>query len=401
VADRPATSAAIRERNLHVVLDALRAAGPASRSDIAARTGLSKPTVGAALRSFEGAGIVRQFGRTTGHRGPSASLYDLDAGAALVLGVDVGAHYARAQLADLDGAVVDELTIRVQRPTAEAVVAALREVAARIADHAEQVELAVVGWPGIVDPVTGRISAAPNIAGWDGLVAEAVAGAALGLPVVVDNDVNLAALGERRAGAGKDVDSFAYLSIGSGLGAGIVLHGRLHRGARGAAGEVGFLPVGEDPFAESEAGGRGAMEARLSAGGLLAVAERLAATTPSELAAPFEVADLFAAARAGDALGRAVVAHAARETAVCVAGLTSVVDLELVLLGGGIGTNAEFLLPDVRAATAALVPAPPHIECAALDDRAVTVGAVAVGLERARSVVVRRLVDGGVERVPR
>jgi len=394
VVERPASPAAIREHNLHVVLDALRAGRPASRSDIAARTGLSKPTVGSALRSFEGAGIVREFGRTTGHRGPGASLYDLVAEAALVLGVDVGSHYARAQLADLDGEVVAELTIRLERPAAEAVVAALREVAARIAAHAGQVELAVVGSPGIVDPATGRISAAPNIAGWDGLVAEAVASTALGLPVVVDNDVNLAALGERRAGAGQDVDSFAYLSIGSGLGAGIVLHGRLHRGARGAAGEVGFLPVGEDPFALSQVGGRGAMEARLSTGGLLAVAERLAGTTTTELAAPFEVADLFAAARAGDALGRAVVAHTARETAVCIAGLTSVVDLELVLLGGGIGTNGELLLPDVRAATAALVPAPPRIECAALADRAVTVGAVAVGLERARRAVVGRLVDG-------
>jgi predicted NBD/HSP70 family sugar kinase len=134
------------------------------------------------------------------------------------------------------------------------------------------------------------------------------------------------------------------------------------------------------------------MEARLSSRVLVEVAERLAATTTTALAAPFEVESLFEAARSGDQLGRAVVAYTARATAVCVAGLTSVADLDLVLLGGGIGINGELLLPDVRAATAALVPAPPQIECAMLGERAVRVGAVAVGADIAREAVVRRLV---------
>jgi predicted NBD/HSP70 family sugar kinase len=384
----------IRERNARAVLEALRERDPASRADLAVRTGLSKPTVAGALRGFEAAGLVREYGRTTGRRGPSASLYEFVPDAALVLGIDIGAHYVRAVLSDLDREPIEDLTLPLTRAHADDVLDSVRRIRRRVGRRIDRVELAVVGSPGIVDPATGRISAAPNIEGWEGVLAERVLGDALGVPVRLDNDVNLAALGERTAGGGRDADSFAYLNIGSGLGAGIVLHGQLHRGARGAAGEVGFLPVGDDPFEPSQREHGGPMEARLSSRALEECAQRLAATTTSSLSAPYDVESLFEAARAGDALGRAVVAYTARATAVCVAGLTSVVDLELVLLGGGIGLNGELLLPDVRAAIARLVPAPPQVECATLGERAVRVGAVAVGADIARATVVRRTVQG-------
>ena len=388
------TPPGIRERNTHAVLEALREGRPASRADLALQTGLSKPTVGAALRALEAAGLVREYGRVTGRRGPSASLHEPVPDAALVLGIDIGARYVRAVLADLDGQPLQELTEQLARPHADEVLACVRAIGDAVGERLERVELAVVGTPGIVDP-SGRIGAAPNIEAWEGVLAERVLGGVLGVPVRVDNDVNLAALGERTAGGGRDADSFAYLNIGSGLGAGIVLHGQLHRGARGAAGEIGFLPVGADPFERGSREHGGAMEARLSDRALVEHAARLAATTSSSLAAPYDVESLFEAAREGDPLGRAVVAYAARATAVCVAGLTSVVDLELVLLGGGIGIHGgELLLPEVRAATAELVPAPPEIRCAELGDRAVDVGAVAVGLEIARETVVRRVVQG-------
>ncbi|HEY8584993.1 MAG TPA: ROK family transcriptional regulator, partial [Capillimicrobium sp.] len=375
------------------VLDALGDGRPLSRADLALRTGLSKPTVAGALRSFEEAGLVREFGRTTGRRGPSASLYQRVADAALVLGVDIGSRYVRAVLADLDGGSVQELTVRLGRPHAEEVVAAATELRERIGAAAERTELAVVGTPGVVDPATGRIGSAPNIEAWEGVLAESVLARALGLPVTIENDVNLAALGEQAHGAGRAVESFAYVTVGAGLGAGIILHGQLHRGARGAAGEVGFLPIGSDPFAGGGEAGKGAMERQLSSAGLVATAERLAEGTATRLARPFEVDELFAAARDGDALGRAVVAETAREIALCVAGLSAVVDLDLVLLGGGIGDNADLLLPDVRAAAARLLPQPPRVERAALGARAVTTGAVAVALGAAREAVVRRVVS--------
>jgi predicted NBD/HSP70 family sugar kinase len=390
---REPSSRAIREHNLQLVLDALGDGRPLSRAELAARTRLSKPTVAGALRTFEEAGLVREFGRTTGRRGPSASLYQRVSDAALVLGIDVGARYVRSVLADLDGAPVQELTLRLARPHADEVVAAIGELRERIGEAAERTELAVVGTPGIVDPVSGRIGAAPNIEAWEGVLAERVLSRSLGLPVRIENDVNLAALGEQAHGGGRGVENFAYLTVGSGLGAGIVLNRRLHRGARGAAGEVGFLPVGDDPFDATHRTEKGAMERHLSSAGLVAAGERLAATVATALTPPFEVDQLFDAARHGDPLGRAVVADTARAIAVCIAGLSAVVDLDLVLLGGGIGDNDDLLLPDVRTAAAELLPLPPRVERAALGARAVTTGAVAVALDAARQTVLRRLVD--------
>ena len=392
----PATqlsSRAIREHNLRLVLDALGDGRPLSRADLAATTRLSKPTVAGALRTFEDAGLVREFGRTTGRRGPSASLYQRVSDAALVLGVDIGARYVRSVLADLDGAPVEERTLRLAHPHADDVVAAVGELRAWLGDKAERTELAVVGTPGVVDPASGRIGSAPNIEAWEGVLAERVLARALGLPVRIDNDVNLAALGEQAHGGGRGAENFAYLTVGSGLGAGIVLNRRLHRGARGAAGEVGFLPVGDDPFTATRRTEKGAMERRLSSTGLVAAAERLAGTTATALSPPFEVDQLFDAARHGDPLGRAVVAETARAIALCIAGLGAVVDLDLVLLGGGIGDNDDLLLPDVRAAAAELLPLPPRVERAALGARAVTTGAVAVALDEARQTVLRRLVE--------
>jgi predicted NBD/HSP70 family sugar kinase len=395
VARATPSSATIREHNLQAVLSALQDRRPAARAELADRTALSKPTVGAALRAFERAGLVREYGRTTGRRGPSASLYDLVPEAMLVLGVDIGARHVRFALADLDARPVVEGTLRLPRAHAREVLAAMGEIRKRIGDLHARTELAVVGSPGIIDPASGRVGAAPNIEGWDGTLAEAVLVEALGVPVRVENDVNLAALGEQASGKGREVESFAYLAVGSGLGAGIVLHGELHRGARGASGEVGYLPVGEDPFAPANRARGGPMETRLSSQGLVEAAERLAARFDTAVPRPFDPQGLFEAARTGDPLGRAVVAQTARQMAVCIAGLTAVVDLELVLLGGGIGASGELLLPDIREAVARLVPAPPGIERAGLGELAVRTGAVAVGLTLARQAVLRRLLDGG------
>jgi predicted NBD/HSP70 family sugar kinase len=387
------TTAAIRAHNLGIVLDALRERRPVSRAELSARTGLSKPTVAGALRAFLATGLIHEYGRTTGRRGPSASLYDLVPQSVLVLAVDIGARYLRSELADLDGVPVDEVSLRLPHPSAAAVLACLDELRERITDCAERIAATVVGTPGVIDPATGRITSAPNIGDWEGILPEPVLSDALGLPVRVENDVNLACLGEQAAGRGRGVDSFAYLNVGTGLGAGIVLDGRLHRGAHGAAGEIGYLPVGPAPLAPEEHIHGGPMETRLSTQGLTQTAERLAEELDTQVPRPFDIQALFDAARTRDPLGRAVVTHTAREIAVCVAGLTSVVDLELVLLGGGIGSGDELLLPDVRATVTKLVPLPPRIERAALGERAIRTGAVAVALEEARRTVVWRLVQ--------
>jgi predicted NBD/HSP70 family sugar kinase len=367
----PAPGTEARARSLHAVLAALRATPRLSRAELAERTGLSKPTVGSALRALSEPGLVRERGRTTGRRGPSASLHEAVPDAVRVLGVDIGGDHVRAVAADLDGTVLDEVDIRLDRGDAEHVLAAVGTVRERLAGP--RVELAVAGSPGVLDPGSGRIRSSPSIAGWGDARAETVLRRALGVPTLVENDVNLGALGELARGAGQGHGSFAYLDVGAGLGAGIVLGGRLHRGRHGAAGEVGYLAVGPDPVGEVGPD-RGPMEARLS---------RAAIADDPEA--------LFAAARGGDRTAAAVVERTAQALAICIASITAVVDLELVLLGGDVGGAGDLFLEPVRRTTATLVPFAPDIACAQLGNHAVLAGAVALGAERAVADVVRRL----------
>ena len=238
-------STAIRERNVHAVLEALRDRRPASRTDIALMTGLSKPTVGGALRSFESAGLVREYGRTTGRRGPAASLFELVPDAVLVLGIDVGTRYVRALLCDLDGDPVEEVTLQLARPHADEVLESMRR------DRPAQRHDARADRAGRRrHPRRGRSRDGQDQRGAPhrGLGRRAGGARPRGRPRACRSASTTTSTsppsGNSEHGAGRGVESFAYLHIGSGLGAGIILHGRLHRGARGAAGEVGFLPAG-------------------------------------------------------------------------------------------------------------------------------------------------------------
>ena len=164
------------------------------------------------------------------------------------------------------------------------------------------------------------------------------------MPVHVENDINLAALGEQWRGVARGVDDFAFLSIGTGLGAGLVLRGELHRGRHGAAGEVDFVAAGSgvdiDPCAAAVVGaGRAA---------------RRRARRRTTLAPPYDVRAVFAAARAGDAVARAVVEEEARRIALHIVPLAAVADVALVVLGGGLGANGDLLLEPVRALLARL-----------------------------------------------
>jgi predicted NBD/HSP70 family sugar kinase len=379
--DEPTNGIALRQASVSTVLDALQKQPRCSRAELAQLTGLSKPTVATALAALEGGGLVRERGRTTGRRGPSASLYEFVADAALVLGIDVGAHQVRAVLADLDGKPQADAEAALEVADAEQLLRVIGELAGQL--RRATTELVIVGSPGIVDPGSGRIRSCPQIDGWEGIEAERVLSDLLGIRTTVENDVNLAALGELARGAGQGRASFAYLNVGSGLGAGLVIDGRLYRGRHGAAGEVGYLAVGADPAANTTSS-QGAMERRLSHEALVSFARSL------DPGAPRDPRELFARARRGDRLGRAVVAEATEALSVCIASINAVVDLDLVLVGGGIGLQSDVLIEPLRASTAALVPYPPEILPGALGDQATLSGAAAIGAQLARRQLVNR-----------
>jgi predicted NBD/HSP70 family sugar kinase len=200
----------------------------------------------------------------------------------------------------------------------------------------------------------------------------------LGGRIGVENDVNLAAEGERWRGLGRGVANFGFLSVGTGVGMGLVLDGKLYRGASGAAGEVGYLPIGADPY-DPQVRRRGAFEEAVNGAAVVRAAGQ------AGLAGSLSAKKVFALARKGDPLARRVVDAEAARIAVGLAVVLAVVDLELVILGGGVGGNADLLLAPVERELRALSPLRPRLAVSALGEDAVLQGAVATALAVAQS----------------
>jgi predicted NBD/HSP70 family sugar kinase len=373
-----ATPPLLKHLNERTVLEAIRAGAPISRAEISRRAGISKPTVSLALQTLVDAGLVREAAR--GPSGPSygAGFFEPVPDAAYVLGLDLGARFLRGAVCDLAGEVRARQDVELRGADADGAlqaIATLREsLVAAAALPVERIDGIVLGVPGVIDTETSTLHlTSPNIPGLEGRAFGVELGDLLGIDVTLENDVNLAAVGERWAGVARGVDDFAFLSVGTGMGMGLVLGGELHRGNHGAAGEVDWALAG---LAE---------DVDPSADGVAALAERVApaGSAGTSLAPPYDARAVFAAARRGDPLGRTVVDEVARRIAAHITPIAAVADPALVVLGGGLGTNGDLLLTPVRRLLAAWIPYPPQIEISSLGEAAVLMGALAVGLRSA------------------
>jgi predicted NBD/HSP70 family sugar kinase len=369
------------------VLEFVRQMGPLSRAQIARDIELSKPTVSQALAALLEAGLVREAGRSTGGRGPAAVLYELNPRAGWVVGLDVGRDFVRAAVANLSGEIVARRDERARVRSQRTLISQIGEVAHGVAAEAgvrwKQVTFATVGSPGVFDPETGHVALAYELPGWGraGLV-QAVQDE-LGTKVGFENDVNLAALGEQWLGLGKGVSNFVYLHVGTGVGAGLVLRGELYRGQTGAAGEVGYLPIGGDPR-EPALRRRGALDTDAGASGVVAAARELG------MSPPLSARGVIAAARRGDPIARRVVALEAERIAVGLAAIVPIVDPELVILGGGIGRNGDLLLEPVTRSLREMSPFPVRVEVSPLGEEAAVLGAVWMALQAAQELLFTR-----------
>jgi predicted NBD/HSP70 family sugar kinase len=368
--ERRATPTLLRDLNERTVLDTIRSGAPISRAEIARRSGISKPTVSLALQSLLQAKLVRETAERPDGPGYGAVYFELVAEAAVVLGLDLGARFVRGALCDLAGDVRARQDIELQAPETDEAVEAIVRLRSSLTEtsglKAERIDTVVVGVPGVVERRTGVVRVVENVTGLEGRAFESELEGVLGLPVRLENDTNLAALGEQWQGVARGVDDFVFLSIGTGMGAGVVVGGELHRGRHGAAGEIDFALIafdGVDPSAPQVTA--------LAGGG----------------ADPRAV---FGAAREGDEAAGAVVAEVARRIALHIAPFAAVADVELVVLGGGIGANGDLLLDPVGRHLADLLPFPPRLEVSTLGETAVLTGALAVGVQAARENVFSR-----------
>jgi predicted NBD/HSP70 family sugar kinase len=383
----------LREMNQRLLLDLLFRSGPATRPQLAREAGLSQPTVFAALSDLDKAGLVRPAGRPEVSSGRPAVLYEANPAAGSVVGVDIGRNWLHLVLADLAGEELARLDVRNTARTSmklvEQVSRAVQKLTAGAGLAVEDVTHTVVGSPGVLDAPRGRVRYAGNLPGWQrpGL-AEALEGK-LGASLTIDNDANLAALGEYTFGSARQAQQFAYLHIGTGVGLGLVIDGKLYRGFNGSAGEVGYLPIlGEAPVAEPEWPQRGVLEMALAADAVVRYA------TEAGMTGDISAEDVFVAARNGDPAAQDAVLAEARVLARLVTSICAFFDPELVVVGGGIGQNFAQLEPAMRDELARFTPMRPQMTAGDLGADAVVRGAIATGIHAAREIVFSRHLAG-------
>jgi predicted NBD/HSP70 family sugar kinase len=370
----------IRAINEQVMLEHIRRSGPVSRTELARLSGLSKPTVSAALGAIERAGLVHATGQRTGGPGPAPILYEVRPEAGFILGLDVGREFLRGAIADLAGTVRTRLSVRTKAMDALARVKELAGLAATLLSEAglsaSQVTQIVIGSPGVYVPkldaltLTGRLS-------WDSPAVLAALRDEFGPTLMIENDVDAAALAERVHGHGRDVESFAFVSVGTGIGMGLVLDGKLRHGFHGVAGEIGYLPFAEGSGSDArDARKRGSFDASASAAAVVRAARR------AGLRGGSSAEKVFAAAARGDAVAVEIVAEEALLVAKAVCTVITVVDPELIVLGGGIGQAPGFL-DAVVDQLRLLAPVLPEVKASVLGSETVVAGCIAAGLDRA------------------
>ena len=382
-----ATPPLLKNLNERTVLDAIRSYAPVSRAEISRRVGISKPTVSLALQSLLDAGLVREA--APGGDGPSygAVFFEPVADAAFVLGLDVGARFVRGALCDLSGQIRVRQDVELPERTAAAALDVIASLATTLRDGAgvsdDLIDGLVVGVPGAVAGT--RIALAENVSGLEGAQFGRDLNERLGRTATIENDINLAALGEQWRGVARGVDDFVFISVGTGLGAGLVLRGELHRGRNGAAGELDYTRAGLEENIDP------------CAGALIELTRERARGRQTTLEDPYDTRLIFAAARASDEVAVEVVAEEARRIALHIAPIAAVADVELVVLGGGIGANGDLLHDPIRRLLAEWLPSPPRVEASNLADAAILTGALAVGRRAALdNVFVNRRSGRGV-----
>ena len=389
---RPGTPSLLRELNDRAALDLLLPGTPLTRTQISEQTRVSKVTVAQMLTRLEERGLVAVVGQQEGGRGPNAALYSVVPSSAYVAGLYVDMDVVSAGVADVTGRVVAEVSVNpgdAANPV-ELVRGAVDRACRTAGVEMSRLSAFVIGSPGVVNPHTGDPQLAINLPDWHEGVLDSLRGA-LHRPVIIENDVNLAALAERSIGAARDGD-FVLVWMGVGLGMAAFLGGKLHRGAAGAAGEIGYLPVPGAPLQEDvrhpASGGLqslvGANVVRMLAGvfGFGApTAEEAVQAAVRAAAGSASNGSAATVARAGEFLG-----EVARRVALGVASVSVVLDPGLVVLGGNVGKAGGAALADrVAAEVCRIFPASPRVVPTGVTGAPVLRGAMLAAVDQARS----------------
>jgi predicted NBD/HSP70 family sugar kinase len=364
---------------------------PFTRAELIRATGLSAPTVGTLVTHLSRIGLLRGLGTSPSRGGRRPASMEFNARHGFAAAIDLGPTRTRLAVADLRG---ERLAHRViPTPSGVGPTALLTQLAAALRSLLQEAKvpldrlLAVgAGAPGAVDWKRGVVVAlASNLEGWSDVPMAEILRDALGAPVVVENDVNLAVLGERWRGAARGHETCAFITIGTGIGAGVVVDGALHRGHHFLAGEIGFMCMGKEYV--DRAFPRGCLE---TLAGLRALAARWTRGTGVDPGR--DVAALFEAARSGNAEAQSAVRDVATLISIATANLSLALDPSLIVLGGALVSH-EPLVAEVRRVVGQILPTPTEIAVSTLGADAPLWGALLLATNEARERLRLRLRD--------
>ncbi|MCH1882196.1 ROK family transcriptional regulator [Agrococcus sp. ARC_14] len=379
----PGSQGALRAANEARIVQALRGA-PATQSEIAERTGLAHATVSNIVRDLRERGSVST--EPTVHQGRRASLVTLErAEGPTVVGIDFGRQHVRIAVAADDPIVLveDEVVLPVGHRAEEslAVAAELLDRLLREADVSRKNVAAIcVGVPCPIDLRTGTILGHSILPEWDGVTRDRI-GEAFGMAVEVANDSDLGAIAERAFGPYSDVDDLIFVKIGTGIGSGLVIGGKLHRGSFGIAGELGHVQV--DPNGTlCVCGSRGCLET-------LASVRVMAQSLSAAFGRPVTTSDIVHQAIDGDPATRRVVADAGVAIGRTIANACNILAPSVVVVGGPLAEVGDLLLHPVRDGFRRFALHPlatsTQIVGASLGPRAEVLGAVTLARQTART----------------
>jgi glucokinase-like ROK family protein len=345
---------------LVTVLDLVRTGAARTRPDLGRRSGLGRTAITQRVQQLIEAGILEEgaLGPSTGGRAPRELTFRADAGHVLV--AELGATRVEVALTDLGGAVLHrhrvdgDITRGPEHGLAQVEEMLDAALAAR-GDGARPIWGVGVSVPGPVEFATGRPVAPPIMPGWDGYPIRARLARRFRVPVWVDNDVNLMALGELRFGLARGERDVLYIKIGTGIGAGLVSGGRLHRGAQGCAGDVGHVAVVDDAAIICRCGNVGCLEALAGGAALAREAAAAAISGRSALLADLlgtgrrlDARDVSTAAQHGDPFSVELITRSGQLVGRMLATLVNFYNPSLIIIGGGVANAGDLLLAAIR-----------------------------------------------------
>ncbi|WP_377267369.1 ROK family transcriptional regulator [Peterkaempfera sp. SMS 1(5)a] len=381
---RTATPSTARAINDRLALDLLLEQGPLTATQLKELTGLSRPTVADLLERLQHSGLVTMVGESGAvRRGPNARLYGLVADRAYIAGIDVRTVGVAITVADLTGRTRATARLPAAPDTAPAdlvdgAVRALVDATRRAGT--DTLHTIAVGAPGLIDPAAGELSGTGGLPRWHADLVRALR-EQLGVPVLLENEVNLAGIAEQRLGSARDRDTFVLLWLGHSVGAAAILDGRLRRGASGGTGEIGFLPVPGTSMLPTATGCDGGFHGLAGSAAVCALAREHGLPAPAADDAPAAEAAVRAALAAGED-GAAFLDVLAERVALGAAAVCVVLDPGCVVLGGEVGTAGGTELADrVARRLAGLSPLRTEVRAGTVSGSAVLGGAVLIALD--------------------